>query len=283
MAYKGSLGPVERSGAAKDRKRLVQLDAGGTAPEPFGKGLALADIHQCPSLFQPRGDSLNYAPGRSAEHIDDLTRGLRRGEALEPVTVVSFGPHWYLVDGHHRIEAYRQAKWRKLIPAKAETGEATGAARVAWAVDLSTAGNRNNKLAMSTRDKADAAWRRLVAAEGQRGAAAETVRATGVSERTVATMAKTLRTLGELGSRIPDTWSAAQREAAGDRDGATGDYAERRERELLKRLQPVMEHRPSPRELVEALHAFDPALCRDLYTALNSDGWNEGVEEELDL
>lgn len=283
MAYDGSLGPVDRSEAAKDRKRLAALDANRKAPKAFGKGLALADIHQCPSLFQPRGDSLNYSPGRSAEHITDLKRGLRRGEALEPVTVVSFGPHWHLVDGHHRIEAYRLAKWRKLIPANAETSETKGAARVAWAVDISTAHNRNNKLAMSMRDKSDAAWRRLVAAEGQRGAAAETVRATGVSERTVATMAKTLKTLGELGRPIPETWSAAQREAAEDRDGKTGDYDERRERELLRRLQPVMEHKPSSSELVRALHAYDPALCRDLYVALSTNGWKEGVEEEWDI
>ena len=280
MAYSGSLGPVNRSGADKERKRLARLDAGGAVPTPFGKGLSLADINECPPLFQPRGDSLNYAPGRSAEHIAELTRGLRRGEPLVPVTVVAFGPHWYLVDGHHRLAAYRQAKWRNLIPATAETGEAKGVARVVWAVDLSTAGNRDNKLSMSTRDKADAAWRRLVAAEGQRGAKADTVRATGVSERTVATMAKALQTLRERGGRIPDTWSAAQREVAGDREGETGDYAERRERELLKRLQPVMEQNPSPRELVEALHAFDPALCRDLYTVLGSDGWREGVMED---
>lgn len=258
----------------------MRLDAGGAVPTPFGKGLSLADIHECPPLFQPRGDSLNYAPGRSAEHIAELTRGLRRGEPLEPVTVVAFGQRWYLVDGHHRLEAYRQAKWRNLIPANAQTSDATGAARVAWAVDLSIAGNRDNKLSMSTRDKADAAWRRLVAAEGQRGAAADTVKTIGVSERTVASMAKALRDLGELGGRIPDTWSAAQREVAGDRDRETGNYAERRERVLLRRLQPVMEQNPSPRELAEALHAFDPALCRDLFTVLSSDGWREGAMED---
>jgi ParB-like nuclease domain len=283
VAYSNSLGPVDRSGAARERKRLAALDAGGAAPTPFGKGLSLADIHECPPLFQPRGDSLNYAPGRSAEHVAELARGLRRDGALEPVTVVSFGPRWYLVDGHHRLAAYRQAKWRKLIPAHAETGDARGEGRVLWAVDLSTLGNRNPQLPMNPRDRADAAWRRLVAAEGQRGAGADTVRSVGVSQRTVATMKGALATLSERGSVIPDTWRGAQREVAGERSGEAGDFAERRERELLKRLQPVMEHRPSPRELAEALHAFDPALCRDLYATLGSDGWREGARDEMDL
>lgn len=106
--------------------------------------LLLSAITLHPTLFQPRP--------RDARHLADLRAGLDRDGRLDPVEVWACGPKVYLIDGHHRAETYRRAKWQGPVPVRWFTGspdEAMLRAREA---------NSRAKLAMSPADKANAAW-----------------------------------------------------------------------------------------------------------------------------
>ena len=84
-------------------------------------------------------------------HVADLRRALRNGGELDPVLVFAAGRWFYLIDGHHRLQAYRREDKRD-IPVEAFEGtpeEAVLAARKA---------NSRAKLSMTNLERQNAAW-----------------------------------------------------------------------------------------------------------------------------
>ena len=87
-------------------------------------------------------------------HIRELARTIEdKKRPLDPILVTAVGKKFYVVDGHHRLEAYRLAKWRKEIPVRYFEGNLKEAQEEAWRR------NYKNKLPMRHADKLEAAWR----------------------------------------------------------------------------------------------------------------------------
>jgi hypothetical protein len=262
--------PPNRSAIRWEAAQLAAQDAGGSldsSPDQLDR----EDIHEAPNLFQPRFDSIAYAPGRSGAHVAELARIAKRGTPLDPVTVVAFGDRWYLVDGHHRLAAYGEAGWAKPVPVRAVGSALRGQERVDWAIALSIADNAKNRLNISTADKADAAW--LAIARKADRSKADMVATYGISDGLVADMRRVRGDLEAAG--MPPAactgWRAAKRERDRLRDdagpGAPGDFGEMRRRQAAKRLQPVMEMRLPPDQLAEALEQFSPGIVEAMAAA----------------
>jgi hypothetical protein len=114
--------------------------------------LLLSDIRE-------HGDFQWRLDGLSVPHLNGIVRTLEAGDdAREPVRVAKVGQVLYLVDGFHRLEAYRRAG-RRTIPAeiaKMSKGEALEAAK---------GSNALNGKPYSLADKARL-WDEFVAAGG---------------------------------------------------------------------------------------------------------------------
>lgn len=201
-----------------------------------------------------------------------LARVAQKGAELDPVKVVAFGNDWYLVDGHHRLEAYREAEWTKPIPVEVRHSELKGDARIGWAIQESVEDNKKNRLAMSETDKMDAAW--AAVARGDELSVHETSVLYDVSKRTVANMRQAVKTLREAEVPLEQvvSWQRAKNEvrrlAAGP-DGS-GDYDpdDKKRREAARRLKGVMEMHLPPRLLADVLENYEPGIVDMMALAL---------------
>lgn len=234
--------------------------------------LDLAQICESAPIFQVRYDSLAFAPGHSARHIEVLSKVLRSGELLDPVTVAAFGNEWYLLDGHHRLEAYRTVGWSQPVPVKAATSATRGRERVQWAADLSLAENRKDRLNISAADKQDAAWRKVLQDAGSISAISA---ACGVSTRQVSNMREVKSALLEAGLKLPRLMSMGWRRALfersalnGEASGSSFDLEEQRRRHLAKRVKATLDLRPPASVLLEMLESMRPGISTELETAI---------------
>jgi hypothetical protein len=148
---------------------LALLRHHAVAPQPqptMGEGdtLALKEIEVLPTVFQPRSVE-DEESGADASHVADLVRVLeRRGErGLDPIAVLWSGQRWFVVDGHHRLAAYREAEgWRgRPVPVEVLTGSLE--ALMAEAVER----NVKTTLSMVKTDKTNAGWRLVCLTELQ--------------------------------------------------------------------------------------------------------------------
>lgn len=271
-----------RSAITFTTERLTQLSKQGSRTDNPTR-LSIAEIAEEPSLFQPRHDSIAYAPGCSEAHIDELAHAPRDGAPLDPVTITAFGNEWFLIDGHHRLCAYRQSGWQNKIPVKVLRSDLDGEKRVSWAVEQSYADNKKNKLNISSDDKTDGAWRSVVNNSGL--SKGETALRYGVSPRTVATMRQIRKKLEE--TRCPKPlmtrlgWRGARAELrhrlGGENDPATGDYFDEQKRKLAKRLKGAMGMRPSPGQLAAVLENYSPGIIQAMtYAQANEQNSEEG-------
>ena len=121
-----------RDMAGKERMRLAKLSTTGSRSDTPDV-LEIRQIKEMPNVFQPRFDSIWFAPGRSEGHVADLAKIPKAGRSLDPVTVMAFGQHWVLVDGHHRMAAYKEAGGPKAVPVVVLRSDLRGKDRVEWA------------------------------------------------------------------------------------------------------------------------------------------------------
>jgi hypothetical protein len=117
--------------------------------------LTLDQIETRPILFQPR-DLLGKGTTDKAYSTKLKTRISNVGE-LNAVTVIKLGDAWVLIDGHHRVEAYRKTKgWTKPIKCQWFAGT------VREAVDVGVQRNSELNLEMSQQDRWEQAWKRVL-------------------------------------------------------------------------------------------------------------------------
>lgn len=167
----------------------ARLRCGCPPPEKLPKSLPLPAIKIDSALFQWRGRP-QFA---NTFHIAELTKTPKEGTPLAAVDVWWGGDGYYLIDGHHRVEAYKAAKWQatKLVPVAVYRGSLTQALLKAGH------GNTPDKLGMTKEEKTQAAWE-FVAATPVEAARAEAIqRAYSVSERMVRYMRSVVRQLRE--------------------------------------------------------------------------------------
>lgn len=175
--------------------RLKEL-AEQPKPYPLPESLPLTAIKMLPELFQPRGQN-----GMDERHVQELKRSVKVQGALEPVLVAWIGADAYLIDGHHRIAAYRQAEYAEPIPVTAFAGT------VEEAVLEAGRANSRAKLPMDSRSRQDYAWRLALM-----GCYSKTeIRvACGVSDGQVGIMRRAVKQLGAEALRYQSWWQVQQ-------------------------------------------------------------------------
>ena len=147
----------------------------GKKPARTPKRLSVKDIETHTELFQPRMGVIDD------DHVEDLVRALKakghKGD-LDPILVVMGEETHLLVDGHHRLEAYR-VQGRKSIPVKLFQGTLEQA--------VLAAGKANSKVKkpMSPAERLSFAWR-LVRLDTY--SISQIAEASGVSQRQVSFM-----------------------------------------------------------------------------------------------
>ena len=122
-------------------KSTKVLDKPPTALKP-------SDIHVASKVFQWRLPRRNIEP--SDMHTLELVRVIQDGEtALPPLLVYLIGERFYVLDGHHRLRAYRSVGWTRKIPVEVFTGTLEQARKVALQR------NSRNKLPMTREGKSE--------------------------------------------------------------------------------------------------------------------------------
>jgi hypothetical protein len=139
------------------------------------------------------------------------------------------------LDGHHRLRAYKKVDAKQRVPCEFFDGT------VAQAVLEARRRNSETKLAMSTTQKLDDAWKlvKMVRA-GEKTeyhfSKAEIVAASDVARGTVTNMRKALEIIGRTEARPIAVWEVARKLAAGKTGGGTmtADEMEERKRQMVE-------------------------------------------------
>ncbi|MCA0272204.1 MAG: hypothetical protein LCH69_09080 [Proteobacteria bacterium] len=143
--------------------------------------------------------------GIDAAHKADLASTIRNtGKALDPVLLwqPEAGGRLILLDGAHRLAAYRAVKWLGEIP----TMVLVGADR-RTALGAALKANSKRALGLSQAERMDAAWRLVRELVVPRFKVREIVAAADVSMRTVKYMRDRFRVMHEEGIEITGQWS----------------------------------------------------------------------------
>lgn len=129
---------------------------------------------------------------RDPAHIRTLAQRPRNGDTLDPILLwrdaESGVNHLTLLDGAYRLSAYKTAKWVGSVPARIVECSRKEA------LLLAAGANSKDRKGLTPHEKQDFAWR-LVRDEGVTFSKAELVRATGVSDRSIARMRSRWREL----------------------------------------------------------------------------------------
>ncbi|MFV1875501.1 ParB/RepB/Spo0J family partition protein [Nioella sp.] len=221
----------------------------------------LDELHLDTDTFQFRWEDLTES------QVDDLMDALKRRKELDPLTVWERPEDGclFIVDGHHRYEAYRRSGKAVTVPVTVHRC-ALKSARL-----LALEENTKTRLAMSQQERLDAAWQLECSEDGY--SKAEIVKAAGVGNGTVANMRRVKRRLAEADSEIPTTWRAAQMLDAGrEQDWTEEDWDARREEYVLKLKEEIA-------GAIAAVTRADPTIAPDaMRRIMGEDRFRQGLE-----
>jgi hypothetical protein len=183
----------------------------GASPSDVRR-LTLRSIEVLPSVYQARAEGRETPRGLADKgHAAKLASLLKDVDIdLEPITVLKVGRRTILIDGHHRLEAYRSQR-RKDIPVKWFIGSPKEA--------LLEAGRENSKirLSMTAGERGEWAWELVCTGLYS---ISLIVAGSGVSKRQVSNMRKARKRFQEAGQDVPAKWASVLREAWDDEDGS---------------------------------------------------------------
>ena len=163
-------------------------------PANFPAVLPVAEIESVEPLFQPRPFD--------EQHAMEIAAAIKAGRNVGPLLVYAVGSRVLLLDGHHRLEAYRAAGVAAPVPVEFFAGTPKDAVLAA------RARNSPTKKAMSKMDRLNAAWVLVKLDQHTKAAICD---ATLASKGSVDAMRKTLRTLGSEEAADCKTWWQARR------------------------------------------------------------------------
>ncbi|WP_425406809.1 ParB/RepB/Spo0J family partition protein [Hwanghaeella sp.] len=167
-------------GPSDTLRALAALAGEGQSPDPLPNRLPITAIEQRPDLFQPRG--------MDERHLNELQRAIRTHGHLDPLLVIQVGRTPVLLDGHHRVEAYRIAGVTDGVPVAYFTGS------LEQAVLEAGRANSKAKLPMTSNERTDYGWRLVLLGQYTKKQIRE---AAGISDGTVATMRRVKAALGD--------------------------------------------------------------------------------------
>jgi hypothetical protein len=134
---------------------LERLEKNEPRREDTPSQLALSDIHVANEVFQWRLPDEDVLTDR--RFVEELVDALEVQEPplqpFEPLLVVPIGQRFFLVDGHHRLDAYATFGWERPVPVEVFRGNLADAVLEAWKR------NAHNKLAMTKASRFEAAWK----------------------------------------------------------------------------------------------------------------------------
>ena len=149
--------------------------------------------------LQPRRELTHRHDGASYQrknHVAQLRKPLLNPKKdLDPIviawakdetTATNTGYSWVVVDGHHRLQAYRTTKGRETIPAILFDGSPI------QVVLRAISGNNRDKLAMTPKEKLSTGWSIFVAMAGKKRQSV-TVQELGISRGSVQNFRKQFR------------------------------------------------------------------------------------------
>ena len=266
---------------AARRELEKSIAEGHPAPEEAPTRLHLDTIREKRALFQHRRPQ-DHA---SEAHVKELSKAPLAGNALDAITVMWGGSCWVLIDGHHRLAAYRKASWKHDVPVRVFKGT------LDKAIGHAGKANAGAKLEMSRQEKQGLAWRLVCCTELSR---ATIVASSCVSDGIVAEMRRVRKKLiEERGIPLADVaglaWWEAQRRAAGtQREAEQIDMDTRLEQEaqeLANRLVKTLGKSNQLRHgvLARALEIYDgrlPRALREEWGPEDEDDWGLGPDPE---
>ena len=178
--------------------KLTEEAAKGTREDRPDR-LPIADIIECPEAFNVRGED------PAEHHLTELKRALERMTALDPVLILPCGDSFVLIDGHHRLEAYRRDEKRTDIPVRYFEGSIEDAVLEAARI------NAKAVLPLNNQQRQNLAWRLVLT---KRYSKAQLVEAAAVSYGQISNMRKVMKALNDDANTF-DSWWKAQQAAAG--------------------------------------------------------------------
>lgn len=250
-------------------------------PEDDPKFIHLDSIHTAHSVFQPR----QFTEGTKAyseEHTQSLVEAIfnEPTHQLDPIVVWWSGLNWKVIDGAHRLMAYRRVnkkgKLKNLqIPVVIFKGD------LYKAIEESTKLNSKDKLQMSKSDKANVAWK-LTALE--KHSKKQIHRACKVGTTTVSRMREVLALIKEAHpndySRIALDYSWEEAQKFGKEERVRDDsWEEKQALEWSNRLAKAYGIKASnqPAIFARAIELYSQRLPKELLR-----NWREEIEELLE-
>lgn len=185
--------------------------------------VALDQIHTDEDAFQWR---YGFNIEDSTRHVEELKRALKdRQRPLAPILVLPQASGFVVIDGHHRLEAYKEASWGHPVPVEIFHGTPQEAELEALKRNI------EDKLPMTQQDKLEAAWRLVLAGTFSKSKINEL---TTVSNGTIGNMRKALEHHGK--EALADlAWFEVKRMAwKQDDDFDYDEYALKRATKLAK-------------------------------------------------
>lgn len=268
------LSPEQRATA---QAQLEEARARFPAPVAAPTRLRREALVTHPAVFQMREELDDTLVRNMVTYLRETREPFREPLRVTWAPSGDGAERWGIVDGHHRLEAYCKADWRKPIPVQAVDGGLEEACAEALR------SNKDNKATLTGRERSDAAWRLVCEAlSGRRKLTQREVStATGVGLRSVKTMWSAYKDLAQREHNPGDFhW---QRVRMLDIAGGSTTDAERFEKKTnaleraLRKEGFERKHLPLL-ELVEALRQIDPAIPQKLSNLLSEarllhDGW----------
>lgn len=211
---------------------LTRMQEAGAQNSKRPTSLPLSAIEVAPIVFQWR---LNTEDIQADEkHVTDLARAIARTdnpEPLDPILVMAVGGKYFVIDGHHRLDAYHTARWAGRVPVEYFEGSVHDA--TIRALDA----NKKDKLPLGDDAKREAAWKLLVRGRSDevwRCTQAKISELTTVALRTVKRMAGVLKKHGDDVSTL--TWADARRTERDAEFKPDDGWKEKKARKLAKQF-----------------------------------------------
>ncbi len=229
--------------------------------------LALDDISVANQVFQWRLEDEDVLADTRFVHelVDALNAQDEPLEPFEPLLVVPIGKQFFLVDGHHRLDAYATFGWDRPIPVEVFPGNLDDAILEAWKR------NAHNKLPMTVASRFEAAWKFVKAGKLTRP---EITHLTNVRRSTLTTMRKVLAEFGKRAEVRP--WSEARRLRRDQEGPIDDDWKQKAAREIALHLAKGPKQTTDPELLAMAL-----AMAKDELPALLTTQWLGDVVENV--
>lgn len=163
-----------------------------------------------PKVFQPR--DMRDQHWTKELHIAELAKAARESGKLDPIDVFAVAGSLFVVDGHCRLAAYRQAGFdaSRKIPVRHVRGT------LADALMTCASANTKDKLSFTKADKLEAAWRMVLYEQGRECYSLRALEAaTTISKSTIQNMRKVLATELDFESREL-SWAEVKRKQRQD-------------------------------------------------------------------